>query len=310
MLSSSAFSQFSCPDNNCTRPYCQYNHEKRSAPITTASKTSASADSVPSTSSSAIIISQEETPIPNDYVGYYTTAADATSTITTGSVVQTAYDPFSSIYGYNSTSYAPEAPTTSFNNTNLYNPQFNTYNPTITTTTESFNQDGGFTAADEDEVIDLKPSSTISPHKSKKGRGFVLNEEVSDPTPSKRVRKDSSEYVDPDKPVLPPDLSNDEILQFGKRQKPKNEKPEENFVSKKARKPAPKVLVESQYDVKQRTEEANKMMKNVAAIDRQLDLLKRQRKEKFEENIKKSSFDVDALFDVDEVCLLLYYKIM
>jgi hypothetical protein len=41
-------------------------------------------------------------------------------------------------------------------------------------------------------------------------------------------------------------------------------------------------------------------MKNVADIDRQLEDLKRKRKQKFEENIKKSSLDIDALFEVDE----------
>lgn len=251
MLSSSVFSSFNCPDNECARPYCQYIHEKKYGKLRfvvlpaatlkynlfdfilifsdTSPQKSISTDSVPSTSSSVIVISQEEAPILNDYVGYYSSdnatnpsPSTSLSTITTTATMNQAYNPFSIGYGYNynsATSYAPEAPTTSFNNTNPYIPEFNAYK---STTTETYNYSGGFAADDEDEVMDPKPSN-ISPHKSKKGQGFALHDEVMDPSPSKKpkIRKDSSEFVDPSKPVLPPDLSQDEILQFGKHLKEK-----------------------------------------------------------------------------------------
>lgn len=79
----------------------------------------------------------------------------------------------------------------------------------------------------------------------------------------------------------------------------------------KAKKVAPKALIESQSSSRKRTDEANEYMKNVAAIDRQLDEMKRKRKQKLEEGIKRTSIDVDALFDVDdEVSFRISYTLM
>jgi hypothetical protein len=206
MLSNSgAFSSFSCPDNNCQRPYCQYSHDKNIAPKV----------SISTKSTSSVVISQEEQPILNDYVGYYSTP--------TSSTTNQAYDPFATTYNYSSSSYAPEAPTTSYI-TNSYTPQFDSYIPT----TETYNGSGGFTANDDiSEITNTKKNEK--------------------PEIKQRTRKDSSEYVDPSKPVLPPDLGNDEILQFGK--KPTRQ---ESFVSKKSKKSSTK----SSYRISNSSKEA------------------------------------------------------
>ena len=139
-----------------------------------------------SASSTSVVVSSEESSVASDYVGYVSTSQFG------GGVPEDPYNPFLMTYNYtsSSTSYAPTAPTATYN-TDSYIPQQYSYDP-------SAHYPGGSYNLEENNYY--KPEVAPLP---------------------KQKRRDSSEFSGSSKPILPPDLGDDEILQFNKAKTPK-----------------------------------------------------------------------------------------
>uniref|UniRef100_A0A7E4UXH7 Exonuclease domain-containing protein n=1 Tax=Panagrellus redivivus TaxID=6233 RepID=A0A7E4UXH7_PANRE len=245
------FSSVRCPAKTCQRPYCPFRH----GALIENDPSPQPADPIPS-SSYTQITQQGTTNVQSDYNGYYTAASDPYAP---SSSTYDPYNPFSAQYNYTTPSYDAYAPTSS-------NAPYSAYAPVSYTAEAAL--PGGFDPNDDAEPGKRMPES---PERA-----------------TKRARRKSNEYEDSGKPVVPPEIGNDEILRnAGTSMKAR----------RKITETKPKPIGPAASN---KTVVLNEYVKNISDIDRQLEELKQQRMNLAQKkDPPKPTIDVDALFECE-----------